>query len=64
MYSKLKALGHALDPRETVRELGEGTIYLWYWLRGRDGEDLNGFRVRRRGDLETAFGKTRKYSLR
>jgi len=60
IYSKWKALGHALDPRATINELSEGTVYMWRWLRGQDGE---GVEMRRRADLETAFGRTRKYSV-
>jgi len=63
-YSKLRALGHALDPRETFYELWVGTVYMWRSMRGQDGEGTDGFNVRRRGDLETAFGKTREYNPR
>jgi len=64
IYPKMRALGHALDPRETLHELGQGTVYMWRWMRGQDGEPIDGLNVRRRGDLETAFGKTREYNPR
>ena len=47
---------HALDYRETFRELGEGCIYLWERMRGHDPERRD---IRRVGDLEVAFGKER-----
>lgn len=64
VFSRPKALGHALNPRETLVELGDGLIYMWHMMRGREAEDAEGMRVRRRGDLETALGKTRHYNAR
>ncbi|KAJ3795431.1 organic solute transporter Ostalpha-domain-containing protein [Lentinula aff. detonsa] len=55
--SRLHALGHAMDFRETVRELWIGTIYLWEKIRGRDPQpDMN---ARRAAHYENAFAPAR-----
>ncbi|KAJ3720117.1 organic solute transporter Ostalpha-domain-containing protein [Lentinula raphanica] len=55
--SRLRALGHAMDFRETFRELWIGTIYLWEKMRGRNPKpDIN---ARRAAHYENAFGPAR-----
>ncbi|KAJ4483599.1 organic solute transporter Ostalpha-domain-containing protein [Lentinula aciculospora] len=55
--SRLRALGHAMDFRETFRELWIGIIYLWEKMRGRDPRpDINARRV---AHYENAFEPTR-----
>ncbi|KAF5384473.1 hypothetical protein D9757_006471 [Collybiopsis confluens] len=56
--SRFRALGHAMDFRETFREIWIGTVYLWEKLRGRDpGHDVGARRV---ADYESAFGVPRR----
>ncbi|KAE9400698.1 DUF300-domain-containing protein [Gymnopus androsaceus JB14] len=55
--TRLRALGHAMDFRETFRELWIGTIYLWDKMRGHDpAPDINARRV---AHYESAFGAPR-----
>ncbi|KAF9075629.1 organic solute transporter Ostalpha-domain-containing protein [Rhodocollybia butyracea] len=55
--SRLRALGHALDFRETFRELWTGTIYLWDKMCGRDPKPDT--TARRAAHYESAFGAAR-----
>ncbi|KAJ3748543.1 organic solute transporter Ostalpha-domain-containing protein [Lentinula detonsa] len=55
--SRLHALGHAMDFRETFRELWIGTIYLWEKIRGRDPQP--DIKARRAAHYENAFGPAR-----
>ncbi|KIK61210.1 hypothetical protein GYMLUDRAFT_43292 [Collybiopsis luxurians FD-317 M1] len=56
--SRWRALGHAMDFRETFRELWTGTIYLWEKMRGRHPKsDISARRV---ADYESAFGAPRR----
>ncbi|THH16253.1 hypothetical protein EW146_g4362 [Bondarzewia mesenterica] len=52
---RLRALGHAMDFRETFRELKAGCIYVWHRTRGIETDT----RARRERALEGAFGKSR-----
>ncbi|KAJ3898333.1 organic solute transporter Ostalpha-domain-containing protein [Lentinula edodes] len=55
--SRLRALGHAVDFRETFRELWIGSIYLWEKMCGHDPKpDINARRV---AHYKNAFGLTR-----
>ncbi|KAJ3808322.1 organic solute transporter Ostalpha-domain-containing protein [Lentinula aff. lateritia] len=55
--SRLRALGHAMDFRETFRELWIGSIYLWEKMCGHEPKpDINARRV---AHYKNAFGLTR-----
>lgn len=55
--SRLRALGHAMDFRETFRELWIGSVYLWEKMCGHDPKpDINARRV---AHYKNAFGLTR-----
>ncbi|KAL0065644.1 hypothetical protein AAF712_007285 [Marasmius tenuissimus] len=55
--NRLRALGHAMDFRETFRELWAGCVYMWDKMRGREPEvDVM---PRRQGYYENAFGRAR-----
>ncbi|KAK7029693.1 hypothetical protein VNI00_014391 [Paramarasmius palmivorus] len=54
---KWRALGHAMDFRETFRELWAGTKYMWAKMRGREPKvDIS---ARRQAYYEDAFGRAR-----
>ncbi|KAF9263113.1 DUF300-domain-containing protein, partial [Marasmius fiardii PR-910] len=55
--SRWRALGHAMDFRETFRELWAGCVYMWAKIRGREPEVDVG--ARRQGYYENAFGRAR-----
>ncbi|KDQ55177.1 hypothetical protein JAAARDRAFT_208908 [Jaapia argillacea MUCL 33604] len=52
---RLKSLGHAMNFGETLRELWNGCVYMWYKYRGKETD----FRVRREAVLEDVFGRKR-----
>jgi hypothetical protein len=54
---KWRALGHAMDFRETFRELWAGTKYMWAKMRGREPKVDIG--ARRQAYYEDAFGRAR-----
>lgn len=55
--SRWRALGHAMDFRETFRELWAGCVYMWSKMRGREPRVDVG--ARRQGYYENAFGRAR-----
>ncbi|KAG7090729.1 hypothetical protein E1B28_009820 [Marasmius oreades] len=55
--NRLRALGHAMDFRETFRELWAGCVYMWSKMRGQEPKvDVV---ARRQGYYENAFGRAR-----
>lgn len=54
-YSRLRALGHAFDFRETLRELWDGCIYMGQQMRGKETD----VRARRVAVMERALGRSR-----
>jgi hypothetical protein len=54
---RFRSLGHALDFRETLREIWVGTVYMFDKFRGR--EPRHDFGARRHAHYEEAFGQTR-----
>ncbi|KAL0576386.1 hypothetical protein V5O48_005607 [Marasmius crinis-equi] len=55
--NRLRALGHAMDFRETFRELWAGCVYMWAKMRGREPKVDVG--AKRQGYYEGAFGRAR-----
>jgi hypothetical protein len=54
---KFRALMHAMDFRETFREIWQGTIYMWRRMRGK--EDEGDRLARRHAQLEVVMGRER-----
>lgn len=52
---RLRALRHAMDFRETFRELTNGCVCIWHRMRGIETDT----RARREAVLEGAFGQSR-----
>ncbi|EPQ55002.1 DUF300-domain-containing protein [Gloeophyllum trabeum ATCC 11539] len=52
---RLRSLGHAFDFRETLRELWDGCVYMWYRFRGKETDVL----TRRSAVMEDVFGRSR-----
>ncbi|KAI0312894.1 organic solute transporter Ostalpha-domain-containing protein, partial [Amylostereum chailletii] len=52
---RLRALMHAMDFRETFRELRAGTVYMWHQMRGKETDVA----ARREAHLVGAFDKSR-----
>ncbi|KAK0454748.1 organic solute transporter Ostalpha-domain-containing protein [Armillaria borealis] len=59
--SILRSLGHAMDFRETFREIWQGCVYMWDKMRGREPKHDEG--AKRIAHYESAFGKARKSYL-
>ncbi|KAK0504536.1 organic solute transporter Ostalpha-domain-containing protein [Armillaria luteobubalina] len=57
----LRSLGHAMDFRETFREIWQGCVYMWDKMRGREPKHDEG--AKRIAHYESAFGKARKSRL-
>ncbi|KAJ7496997.1 organic solute transporter Ostalpha-domain-containing protein [Mycena latifolia] len=58
---RLRSLGHALDFRETLREIRLGWVYIWDKMRGREPTPDMG--ARRNAHYESAFGRPRPSNL-
>ncbi|KAJ3517263.1 hypothetical protein NLJ89_g614 [Agrocybe chaxingu] len=52
-----RSLGHAMDFRETFREIWEGCVYMYEKMRGK--EPTPDFGAKRAAHYESAFGRTR-----
>ncbi|KAK0461043.1 organic solute transporter Ostalpha-domain-containing protein [Desarmillaria tabescens] len=57
----LRSLRHAMDFRETFREIWQGCVYMWAKMRGREPKHDEG--AKRIAHYESAFGKARKSHL-
>ncbi|KAG7449619.1 DUF300-domain-containing protein [Guyanagaster necrorhizus] len=57
----LRSLGHAMDFRETFREIWQGCVYMWAKVWGREPKHDEG--TKRMAHYESAFGKARKSLL-
>ncbi|KAF9453990.1 DUF300-domain-containing protein [Macrolepiota fuliginosa MF-IS2] len=59
--ARLKSLGHAMDFRETLRELWAGCVYIWHRFRGK--EPVSDVGAVRAAHYEGIFGKQRPSQL-